>query len=82
MKVTINLKQQKTTFHNTIFFKTNVSDINATPKKYVEHYFRAGKREMTQACHALKAAPGKKIKYAPSNILHLATQIFNNTKTV
>ena len=33
MKVTINLKQQKT-FHNTIFFKTNVSDINAIPKNY------------------------------------------------
>lgn len=34
MKVTINLKQQKTAFHNTISFKTNVSDINAIPKNY------------------------------------------------
>ena len=37
---------------------------------------------MTQACHALKVAPGKKINHAPSNILDLATQIFNNKKTV
>ena len=81
MKVPIHLKQ-KTTFHNTIFFNTSVSDINVIPKNYASHYFRAGKREMTQACHAPKVAPGRKIKHAPSNILDLVTQIFNYKRTV
>ena len=81
MKVPIHWKQ-KTTFHNAIFFNNSVSDVTVIPKNYASHYFRAGKREVTQACHVPKVAPGGKIKHAASNILDLVTQIFNYKRTV